>query len=76
LDLGPAAKPHGAKPYTVTLTASELVSYTPERDGAEEPYIVTDDKLLAGFFPPGSKAALTRKGTIQCSKTCSLVFTP
>jgi tetratricopeptide (TPR) repeat protein len=76
LDLGPATKPHGAKPYTVTLTASELVSYTAERDGAEEPNMVTDDELLAGFFPPGSKAALTRKGTIQCSKTCSLVFTP
>lgn len=76
LDIGLAAKPHGPEPYTVTLTASEMVSNTPDRDREEESNVVTDYKLLASYFPPDSKAALTRTGTIQCSKRCTLVFTP
>jgi hypothetical protein len=76
LNLGAAAKPHVVNRYTITLAASELVRYTPLRDGAEEPNTISDHKLLSGLFLPDSKAALTRMGKIQCRKVYSLVFTP
>jgi hypothetical protein len=50
LNLGAAAKPHVVNRYTITLAASELVRYTPLRDGAEEPNTISGHKLLSGFF--------------------------
>jgi tetratricopeptide (TPR) repeat protein len=76
LDLGPVAKPQGPRPYAVTMTVSGLSGYPADGDAAEEPVTVADRKLLLDFFPPDSNVKLIRKGTIQCSKTCSLVFTP
>jgi predicted Zn-dependent protease len=76
LDLGQVAKPRAQESCTVRLTASQLVIDTTEQNGAEEPIVISDGKLLIGSFPPDSKASLNLKGTIQCSKKCSLVFAP
>lgn len=75
LDLGPAAKPQARTPCNVILGPSALV-VTSERYGSEAPIVVSDGKLLAGFFPPDSKAELNLRGTIQCDKSCSLVIAP
>ena len=75
VDLGPVAKPHANMPYTINLTASELVTYAAQDNEEEKPIVVTDPKLLTPYFPPNSKATLNRKGTIQCTKTSLLVFT-
>lgn len=74
IEVGPAEGHSGEQLYIMTLTSTQTLGF-PSTYEPGKPFVdLSNLKIPSDFFPPESKASMTRDARLKCATTCILVF--